>query len=289
MAQLTIPPAQVHRLQQVSLEMLLFFDRFCQAHDLTWYLCGGCCIGTMRTGSFIPWDDDVDVFMPRQDYEKLKTCWRDTPEYAIQFPTEKCCTANQFLTISDERTTFIKTFQKELDIRHGVMLDVLPLDGCPRGLRRAEQKLLALLYSLFVVGRAPGNHGGAVRAMGACLLGLIRSPGARYRAWRFLEKRMTRWRIEDCEAITELCSGPRYLQKVYPKRCFAAPVRRSFEGHMLCMPSDADLYLRIAFGDYMTLPPPEERTCHHEYEVLDLDHSYRMYRGKSYGMEEGKA
>lgn len=282
MAQYEISPELTRRMQEVGLQMLLFFDEFCRKNNLTWFLCGGCCIGAVRGGGFIPWDDDVDVFMPRPDYEKLKKLWVDTPKYTIQYPSRALCTANQFLTICDEETTFIKTYQKDLDIHHGVMLDVLPLDGCPDGWRRKTQKLWALLYSLFVVGKAPENHGKAVTALGKLALGLVPSWRWRCRIWELCEKRMSRYPFVGAKRITELCSGPHYMQNAYPAACFSHAQRMSFEGHALCMPADYDTYLRMAFGDYRQLPPLEKRVCHHEYEVIDMDRSYRAYRGKAY-------
>ena len=61
----------IRGIQLKSLEILLYFKEFCEEHNLLFYFCGGCCIGTVRHKGFIPWDDDIDVIMPREDYEKL--------------------------------------------------------------------------------------------------------------------------------------------------------------------------------------------------------------------------
>ena len=277
-----IKPGDVRKMQKKGLEMALFFDQFCQEHGLLYYMCGGCCIGAIRNQGFIPWDDDVDVFMPREDYERLKTLWRDTEEYSIQYTTEDYLTENQFLTICANQTTFIKTYQKELDINHGLVLDVIPLDGCPTGWRRKTQKLWALLYSLFIVGKAPENHGKAVYTMGKLLLSLVPSRSARYRLWRMCERRMTQYPISQCQYITELCTGPHYMQNEYPKEIFEKAIRVPFEGVEMPIPQGYDQYLTMAFGDYMQLPPKEKQVCHHEFEVMDMDHSYRIYRGTKY-------
>ncbi len=277
-----ISTEQTRALQEKSLEMALYFDEFCKKNGLTWFFCGGCCIGTVRNKGFIPWDDDIDGFMPRKDYERLKELWQDSPRYSIQYTTKDQVTQNQFLTICDNGTAFVKTYQKDLDIRHGIMLDILPLDGCPSGWRRKLQKMWALMYSLFIVGKAPTNHGKAAEMLGKAALAVVKPVSWRYRLWRFCEKQMTKYPIENCEKITELCSGPGYMQNEYPKRCFEPVVRMEFEGHSMPMPAGYDEYLRMAFGDYMQLPPEEKRVCHHDYEVLDTENSYLKYKGKYY-------
>ncbi len=286
MAQYAIPEDKVRQMQMKGLEMALFFDEFCEKNHLTYFMCGGCCIGSIRNQGFIPWDDDVDVFMPRGDYEKLKKLWVDTPEYSIQCPSKELCTENQFLTICANNTTFIKTYQKDLDINHGLVLDVIPIDGCPTGFRRKMQKVWALLYSLFVVGKAPENHGKAVYTVGKVLLALVKPKSWRYGVWRFCEKQMSRYPIEECQFITELCTGPGYMKNEYPKEIFEKAIRVPFEGHMMPIPVGYDQYLKMAFGDYMQLPPEEKRVCHHEYEFMDMDNSYRKYRGIYYAVDQ---
>lgn len=282
MAQFEIPAQKVRQMQMKGLEMAMYFDKFCEKHGLTYYLCGGCCIGAIRNGGFIPWDDDVDVFMPRTDYEKLKKLWVDTPEYSIQYTTKEFLTENQFLTICANNTTFIKTYQKDLDINHGLVLDVLPIDGCPTGWRRKTQKVWALLYSLFIVGKAPENHGKLIFWGGKVLLTLAKPKSWRYALWRLCERKMTRYAIADCDYITELCSGPHYMQNEYPKALFEKAIRVPFEGKMLPIPVGYDGYLKMAFGDYMQLPPVEKRVCHHAYEFMDMENSYQKYRGIYY-------
>ena len=77
---------EIRELQLKELELLKVFKSFCDSHGLLFYFCGGCCIGALRHKGFIPWDDDIDVFMPREDYEKLYTLWKeygDNEKYPI--------------------------------------------------------------------------------------------------------------------------------------------------------------------------------------------------------------
>ena len=274
-------------MQKKGLEMAKFFDEFCRENNLTYFLCGGCCIGALRNKGFIPWDDDVDVHMPREDYEKLKKIWKNTDEYSIQYTTKDYLTENPFLTICANNTTFIKTYQKNLDINHGLVLDVLPLDGCPQGFARKMQKIWALLYLLFIVGKAPENNGKAAYFIGRLALGIVRSKSWRYHIWKFCEKKMSRYSISECRFVTELCAGPYYMKKEYPAEAFSSQKYVPFEDTRLPIPVGYDTYLHMAFGDYMQLPPPEKRVCHHEFEVIDMEHSYRIYRGKKYFVVQG--
>ena len=279
----------LRQLQKKGLDLLLYFKDICDRNGLLFYFCGGCCIGALRHGGFIPWDDDVDVFMPREDYEKLVRIWNeaaDTSRYSYQRSSETVNTRNLFATVHDNSTTFIKTYQADMDINHGLSIDILPLDGCPAsGLKRKMQKLWALTYSLFLIQKPPTNHGKAVQWLGKILLGLVPSKRLRYKIWSAAERRMTKYPISQCEYITELCSGPHYMQNRYPADCFAAAVYREFEGHMLPLPQGYDTYLKIAFGDYMTPPPPEKQAAHHDVSFVDLDHSYLDYKHIRYACD----
>ena len=144
---------QLVEIQQVVLRMSKYFVAFCEEHNLTCYFCGGGCIGAIRSQGFIQWDDDLDFFMPRQDYEKLKVLWpkyADTERYPLLVASKTYNDHNSFMTIRDAQTTFIKTYQDGLAIPHGIPIDIFPLDGAPKGnFQRKKQKIWALIYALF--------------------------------------------------------------------------------------------------------------------------------------------
>ncbi len=82
---------ELRELQLKSLDMLLYFKKICEENSLLFYFCGGCCMGALRYKGFIPWDDDIDVFMPRSDYEKLKEIWdNDNSRYKISYHDKNC-------------------------------------------------------------------------------------------------------------------------------------------------------------------------------------------------------
>lgn len=262
-------------LQRVSLEMAETFVAFCDEFGLLCYLCGGGCIGAIRHKGFIPWDDDLDFFMPRDDYETFVECWNTYEKgarYVLSDTTRDYVDRNNFATLRDTQTTQVKPYQQDLDIPHGVALDVIPLDGYPKGRwQRRQQCMWALIYSLFRAQTVPEKHGGLMSFGSRILLGVFRGKGVRYRIWKLAKKKMTKYPIHDCQYITELCSGPFYMKKKYRREWFERAEFMEFEGTRMPVPVGYDGYLREAFGDYMELPPKEKQKAHHDCVRLDLN------------------
>lgn len=273
-------------VQRISLEMAGVFWDFCKEYELTAYLCGGGCIGALRTGGFIPWDDDLDFFMPRRDYERFLRLWPDYKpgrDYVLSNSDENYTDRNLFATLRNRKTTSIRPYQQDLDVVHGVALDILPLDGYPDDpKKRRRQVRQAYIYSLFRAGTIPEKHGALMKWGSRILLGIVRGQKLRYRIWSRAEKKMTKYHIRSCNGITELCSGPGYMKNWYDKVWFHTYREVPFADRMLPIPIGAEDYLIQAFGDYTVMPPEEERVAHHDLVFLDLETSYQEYRGKYY-------
>lgn len=281
---------ELKQLQKVSIDMAEYFVNFCNKHNLLCYLCGGGCIGTIRHKGMIPWDDDLDFFMPRKDYEKMWRLWKKenkNSRYVLEKSDASHIDGNLFVTIRDSQTTLVKPYQQNMDITQGVALDVIPLDGYPDSkLARKKQVFWALIYSLYCAQIVPENHGKKVALLGKIALGIIPSPKMRYKIWKYAERQMTKYPISKCDGITELCSGPGYMKNWYPKEAFTESLVLPFENISMPIPKGYDAYLRIAFGDYMQMPPKEKQVGHHDAVFMDLDTPYTEYRGVHYCKEE---
>ncbi len=271
-------PERLRKLQLKELDTLVYFKEFCERNNLKFFMCGGGCIGALRNKGFIPWDDDIDILMPRDDYERLYKLWKNDEHerFKLLKTDDNIFTGNLFITIVDVETTCVKANQAHLNIPFGIMMDVFPLDGCPSGrLKRRLQKINAMIFSLFLAQIVPEKHGGFMAFGSRVLLSIFKSPKTREKIWRNAERRMTKYKISECEYITELCEGVYSMQNEYPKDLFASAVYKEFEGIMVPVPVGYDKYLTMAFGDYMKLPPEEERKPHHDILILDAEKSYK--------------
>lgn len=280
----------VSELQSKALEIYKYFENFCKTNNLRFFVCGGACIGAVRHQGFIPWDDDIDVFMPRPDYEKLYRIW---PEKGDLNRFTLCRTDDEInyhdagTLLKDNNTTFINQHSINEDIHHGYMMDIIPLDGkAPKGRARFMQKLYAMTYSLFNVQRLPDNQGKMNRFFAKIILGIFRSKILRSKIWHSCQEKMSKYDYDQAEYVTELVTGFAYMKNEYPKSIFADGQEVSFEHTTVRIPVGYDMYLRMAFGDYMKLPPEESRKPKHNVAFVDLNNSYVKYRGIEYLKEK---
>ena len=265
---------ELRELQLCELEALKFFDNFCRKHDLTYYLCGGCLIGAVRHKGFIPWDDDTDVLMPRPDYEKfLELYKKENPSerFVLVNDDDVHYSGNIFATLNDTDHTMVKEYQQDMDTPHGIPLDIFPIDGLADGrIQRLIQYMWVMIYSLFRAQIVPKNQGGLIAFGSKVLLTLFRGRRLRYKIWKFAEKRMTRYHFDESENVAEFCAGFYFMKKVYPRHIYDGKVELEFEGEKFFAMKGYDEYLHIPFGNYMELPPEEERLPHHDIVKLEL-------------------
>ena len=278
---ITLTPEQLRELQLAQLDMLRFFKQFCEDNHITFYFIGGGLIGALRNGGFIPWDDDIDLLLPRPEYERLCRLWQEqypNGRFRLLRTDGKMFTGNIFATVTDTNYTMVKANQTDIDIPHGLVFDVFPLDVCPdSGFARKRQYFWTMLYSLFLAQIVPENHGGLIAFGSRLLLGIFRGKKIREKLWRMGERHMSRYKLEENQYVTELCSGPHWMKIRYPKHIYDGVDHVTFEGIELPVASGYKEYLELVFGDYMTPPPEDKRVPHHEITYLDLHTPCRVY------------
>ncbi len=273
-------------IQEKLMEILTYYHQFCVENNLGYALAGGTCLGAVRHKGFIPWDDDVDVFMLREDYEKLQELWEknaDTSRYACVRSNESINIHHSAIEIKDNNTTFINGHSVDDDIHHGLMIDVIPLDGVPTSKwRKFAQMVDSMIYCCFNFQRLPEHKGKLVYYATKIALGVIKSPKLRYKLWKGAEKRIARYGTKNCKEVASFGEGTTIMRMRFPTEWFKNVSYLEFEGKSLPVPKDVDEYLKISFGDYMQLPPEEERIARHTTVFVDLNNSYTKYKGIHY-------
>ena len=276
-------------LQEKSLEIFKYFQKLCKENGLRYWVGGGTLIGALRHQGFIPWDDDIDVFMPRPDYEKFYAIWNQVgnlEHYALCRTTKEKNIHQTDMQLVDLTTTFINRHSRNEDILHGVSVDIMPFEGCPENpIARGLQIYHSILYSIFNVQRLPDHQGGLLRFATSIVLNSVKDPAKRYKIWSKHEKKMAKYDFDSAKTVKETITSFRALFYPHPRASFETR-EVPFEDIMVSIPVGADAYLRRIFGDYMQLPPEEGRVAKHDVVYANLNEPFAQYKGVYYCVEK---
>lgn len=265
---------EVRTLQNKLLIMLKQFHKVCVANNLVYYLAGGTMIGAVRHQGFIPWDDDVDVVMPRNDYEKFKKNASTIlpANLEIKFYENTKNSPMHYIKLIDKNTTLIEN--KYRNYFEGVYIDVFPLDGAPELLfNRKKIQRKANIYISLILNHCYTNGRDGIRQ----IYGYIARTFDLSWLHLKLEKIITQFPYESSKYVGNYLGS--YGEKEFvPKECFGKPILYCFEDTEFYGPQNYDLYLSSIYGDYMQLPPVNQRINTHQYFFIDLDKPYREYK-----------
>lgn len=282
------PGVSVSQLQNKLLEILLYFKKICEENNLTYWCGGGTMLGAVRHKGFIPWDDDVDVFMPREDYEKLYKIWHKVANINKYMLVRTDDTHNYHQTamnLVDITTTFIKYNTENEDIFHGCYIDVMPFEGCPDSkLGRAMQIYHSIMYGVYNAQRLPDNQGKFLRLPVKILLSLVKNPRLRYKIWKYHEKQMSKCNFKTSRYVKETISSFKGLFRSYDRSLFDT-IDAEFEGTTVKIPAGYDQYMKQIYGDYMLAPKDISLDMSTRYGVIkyiNLVEPYTKFRGTYY-------
>ena len=276
----------IKEIQEKLLEMLLYFNTFCKKYKLKFVLAGGTCLGAARDRGMIPWDDDLDVFMLREDYERLGRLWAkygDKERYTLMRSDDKVNIHHAVTELRDNNTTFIVRHSQDLDINQGLMIDIIPLDNVAASeAGRKLQAANAMLFSCYNFQRLPEHKSKAIYAATKAALTVVPSFRARYLIWKHAEKRVIALGRKNNGLVASYTEGPAIFNQRFPRKWFEEPAYLPFEGHMMPVPADYDKWLTVSYGDYMTPLPESERVLRHDIVFWDMNKSYKEYKGIYY-------
>lgn len=266
---------KLRTLQLTQLEMLKIFDGFCREYGLHYSLYAGTLLGAVRHRGFIPWDDDLDVCMARNEYDRFVALWQETPYsgYILQNKETTPAFSQSFTKLRKDHTTFLQNKEEAGAYHTGIFIDIFPIDRVPSSkLSRWMFKWNCMKYQLLTREHIPPKSGALTRF--ACTLILLCTP-KRNRATdrQKLLRKITKYdgnntletiAIEvmstiNCPMAANMLSDYTYLP---------------FEdGEFMCF-AGWDEYLRRKYNDYMQLPPEEERSWKHHPFLIDFEHNY---------------
>lgn len=269
------------RWNAVIIDVLSVFIRICEAQGLRYFCAGGTAIGAVRHQGMIPWDDDIDVFMPRPDYDRfLRLATQSMPEgYEVLSPYATKDYPMYFAKMCNARTTLLEN--ERIPCVFGLYIDIFPLDGACDDVEtcyREKRRFKRLMNKLEAVSthNSFGEYVGLLTKRREWGRFAVKTVAFCCRSW------LRRWLLKQMDSIAYghdyalssrvvTYSGAYQRQEIYPKAWLETPQMFAFEGIMVNLPYDYDAYLRHFFGDYMTLPPVEQRASHHQKVFFDLD------------------
>ncbi len=267
---------KMREIQAGSFEILKIVSRLCDDLGLTYYLAYGTLIGAIRHKGFIPWDDDIDIWMPREDYQKLINYFIDNRDSLL--PLELFSVYNkeeypyEISRISDTR--FVLDVDNEAPYGIGLFIDLYPLDGV--GNSEAEYTRLknkASRYSslCFLSTRLRYEKGSTKSKLKLA----IKFPAFLYskilgkKYWiNQLEKMAKASDYKSSAYIGALVWGHDGVKAIFPKGWFADTCIVDFEGEKFKAPMEYEKVLERLYGNYMKLPPEKNRIPHHNYKAF---------------------
>ena len=272
---------QLEKLKACELEMLKAFADVCEKLQLKYFVIGGTLLGAVQHEGFIPWDDDIDVGMPRADYERfIAEGQKYLPEwYFVQTMHSDPEWPANFAKIRDCRTTFIEKSVRHLNVNHGAYIDIFPLDFYPENRSKqirfdfANRLLNLRIRRVFY--RKPGMESVLKKTVrcSSSALALMIHPSLKSAVKK--QERLYR-AVSHSNLLANHC-GAWGKKEIVPAHWYGEGVLLQFEGIPVRAPKHYDKWLTQVYGDYMQLPPVEKRVGHHDYEVLDLDKPYTEY------------
>lgn len=269
-------------LQKTEFEMLRLFVGICEKYDLNYYLVCGSALGAVKYGGFIPWDDDIDVALPRPDYEHfLKIAKDELPEWCF---VQNYITDPQFhllgTKLRDSRTTYIENMTDTLSINHGVFIDVFPLDGLPGDMseykRRRKcfdsKRRVRLNYNRFSRETIFDFRTNICFSLHR-LFGKFSDTA---QAIKSFDKYIASFDADSSEVWCNHANSAS-SSEFAPRSQYGSGVLVSFEGLTVRIPENYDEYLTQKYGDWREDIPEEEKHGHHLTAVCDLHRSYTDY------------
>ena len=267
----------VRAVQEKILETMKFIDKLCREHGIVYYIMGGTALGAVRHGGFIPWDDDLDIFMTPDQYQKFKLVFEKVNSQ--QFVIQEWRTDSKYLEYAKVRmngTTFIEEhFKDRKNMHHGIYVDIMILHKVPEN--KFVQKLVYLeskfvtLYGLSQRKWVPKSKSQAMVLKSLKLMPCkLMSRLAYSHIYRYNSRNSN---FKYCYWITPA----KFRNGLFDRSFFEHPVDIPFEDTVLLGSEKIKEYLEYRYGDYMKLPSAEQQKAAVHAMIFDTEKNYTEY------------
>lgn len=261
------------RVQQISRDILKVVDEACRKNGIDYTIAYGTMLGAVRHGGFIPWDDDVDLVMTADNYEKfLAVCDDILPGYL----KVECAERNpdypfNFAKVVDTRTTFIESDFRKLNYLKGVSVDIFPayrIRDDEKTIKSISRKnRVNAIFKTAYDGSCIARYKGLKKVCMAIIHVAAKCVGLK----NLNKKEIRRMEKEYAKGGTKTLVEYNF-PRTMPYATYEDTTDYTFDGMTVRGVRDYDCYLKAEFGDYMSLPPVEQRVCHiDKTSQIDLD------------------
>lgn len=261
-----INSSELLKLQQTELQILQQFDIYCKANSLQYYLIGGALLGAVRDQKWIAWDDDIDVAMPREDYERLQTLYRENqiPGLFLQSAETDPMFSRAILKLRLDGSELIEKSTANVQMHQGIYIDIFPIDYVDSEKISCRAKRIRCLMSLRCIrsGCYTGKYHLIKKAIryGVCFLPLS-----------VIDRRITKLCTKENNGSKKysilFLHNYDWTKQFHESEVFGQGSECVFEGHIFQAPAEQDRFLRRVFGDDYLCPPAEKKHPHNYLSV----------------------
>lgn len=260
----------IRKLQRAELMILKDVADICETNKLKYYLIGGTLLGAVRHHGFIPWDDDIDIVMFREDYDKLFDIMMQhyQEKYFVQrFETDPNY-SRYIMKIRLNGTKHVEERISDVKMNHGIYIDIFPIDYLYNAgiITHIRGGILRALFAYKNVKHSQSHYSG-LKSIASYPVKLITHIIPEPLVNRLFDKVCVRDNNRKCDYVTNFASHFKWKRQMYPINYFGEGKELEFEGLLFRAPNEYNKILERLYGDYMKLPPEDKRIAHNIVEV----------------------